>query len=137
MDAIFSALLLLFSLLTGSDTNSESVRQLAIAYINTAAGQTIIPQNPAYEGILPANSIASAIKKDPQPEAEPVRGIYVTAHSAGGARMESLLQLVDDTELNSMVIDIKDDNGYITYPTSTPSLLRQAPQRNISATSAP
>jgi hypothetical protein len=44
-----------------------------------------------------------------------VRGIYVTGWSAGGEKMQSLLKLVDDTELNAMVIDIKDDDGYITF----------------------
>ncbi|AST90604.1 putative glycoside hydrolase [Sutcliffiella cohnii] len=44
-----------------------------------------------------------------------VRGIYVTGHSAGGSRFESLLDLMDTTDLNAMVIDIKDDHGYLTY----------------------
>lgn len=44
-----------------------------------------------------------------------VRGIYVTGHSAGGDRFETLLDLVETTELNAMVIDIKDDHGYLTY----------------------
>ncbi|WP_096440614.1 putative glycoside hydrolase [Alteribacter populi] len=44
-----------------------------------------------------------------------VRGVYVTGHSAGGSRFENLLDLMDDTALNSMVIDIKDDHGYLTY----------------------
>ncbi len=44
-----------------------------------------------------------------------VRGIYVTAHSAGGARFDKLTNLIDHTDLNAMVIDIKDDNGYVTY----------------------
>ncbi|QXE02722.1 putative glycoside hydrolase [Terribacillus sp. DMT04] len=44
-----------------------------------------------------------------------VRGIYVTGPSAGGARFDSLVKLVDDTDLNAMVIDIKDDHGNITY----------------------
>ncbi|WP_096199052.1 putative glycoside hydrolase [Bacillus sp. FJAT-45350] len=44
-----------------------------------------------------------------------VRGIYVTGNSAGGQRFSSLLELLDTTELNSMVIDIKEDNGYLTY----------------------
>ncbi|MDE5412632.1 putative glycoside hydrolase [Alkalihalobacterium chitinilyticum] len=44
-----------------------------------------------------------------------VRGIYVTGNSAGGERMNSLLELIDSTELNAMVIDIKDDHGYLTY----------------------
>jgi len=44
-----------------------------------------------------------------------VRGIYVTGHSAGGSRFKELVQLVDRTELNAMVIDIKDDHGNLTY----------------------
>nr|WP_225435379.1 putative glycoside hydrolase [Bacillus aerolatus] len=44
-----------------------------------------------------------------------VRGIYVTGHSAGGARFEKLMKLMADTELNAMVIDIKDDGGKLTY----------------------
>lgn len=44
-----------------------------------------------------------------------VRGIYVTGHSAGGARFQSLLDLIDKTELNAMVIDVKDDFGNLTY----------------------
>ncbi|WP_100404848.1 putative glycoside hydrolase [Bacillus solitudinis] len=44
-----------------------------------------------------------------------VRGIYVTGNSAGGQRLSTLLELVNSTELNAMVIDIKEDNGYLTY----------------------
>lgn len=43
-----------------------------------------------------------------------VKGIYVTANSAGGERMSRLVDLLNSTELNSMVIDIKDDYGNIT-----------------------
>ncbi|WP_026699958.1 putative glycoside hydrolase [Salibacterium aidingense] len=44
-----------------------------------------------------------------------VRGIYVTGHSAGGSRFEKLLDLTNSTDLNSMVIDIKDDFGNLTF----------------------
>ncbi|MCM3616859.1 putative glycoside hydrolase [Sutcliffiella horikoshii] len=44
-----------------------------------------------------------------------VRGIYVTGHSAGGERFPRLLDLLNKTDLNAMVIDIKDDHGYLTY----------------------
>ena len=44
-----------------------------------------------------------------------VRGIYVNGHSAGGEKFEKLVDLLDNTELNAMVIDIKDDFGNITY----------------------
>lgn len=44
-----------------------------------------------------------------------VRGVYVTGHSAGGERFTYLTNLLDTTDLNAMVIDIKDDYGNITY----------------------
>jgi hypothetical protein len=123
MDIIISTLLLLYNLLTGSGEESSAAKQLAIAYLNSAAGQTIIqPDSTFAGGKNPGTTEAGQIKKDPQPDTPPIKGIYVTAHSAGGARMASLLKLLDDTDLNSMVIDIKDDNGYITYPTTTPEL---------------
>ncbi|WP_019004447.1 putative glycoside hydrolase [Cohnella laeviribosi] len=67
---------------------------------------------------------------DPQPDAPKIKGIYVTAHSAGGQRMASLLDLVDKTGLNAMVIDIKDDYGYITYKTDNPELLKLGTDQN-------
>ena len=44
-----------------------------------------------------------------------VRGIFVTGHSAGGARFDSLIDLLGTTDLNAMVIDVKEDFGYLTY----------------------
>ncbi|WP_396653156.1 putative glycoside hydrolase [Metabacillus idriensis] len=44
-----------------------------------------------------------------------IRGIYVTGHSAGGSKFEQLTKLMDTTDLNAMVIDVKDDYGNLTY----------------------
>ncbi|OAS84134.1 GTP-binding protein [Metabacillus litoralis] len=44
-----------------------------------------------------------------------VRGVYVTGHSAGGTTFEKLTSLVKSSDLNAMVIDIKDDYGNLTY----------------------
>lgn len=44
-----------------------------------------------------------------------VRGIFLTGNSAGGERFNSLVDLLDNTELNAMVIDVKEDVGYLTY----------------------
>ncbi|MGM0874617.1 MAG: putative glycoside hydrolase [Bacillota bacterium] len=44
-----------------------------------------------------------------------VRGVYVTGHSAGGATFEKLTSMIKNTDLNAMVIDIKDDFGNLTY----------------------
>ena len=44
-----------------------------------------------------------------------VRGIYVTGHTVGHSRFDTLLNMINTTELNSMVIDIKDDRGNLTF----------------------
>lgn len=50
-----------------------------------------------------------------------VRGIYVSAYAAGnGEAMERLISRIGETELNAVVIDFKDDNGYITAETDSP-----------------
>jgi hypothetical protein len=47
----------------------------------------------------------------------PVRakGILMTGYTAGGSRFSSLLRLIRDTELNTVVIDIKDERGEISW----------------------
>lgn len=54
-----------------------------------------------------------------------VRGIYVTGHSAGGARFSTLVDLMETTDLNAMVIDIKDDFGNLTYIPADDSPLKK------------
>lgn len=52
------------------------------------------------------------------PENPPVkvRAIYLTGHSIGYRdRYKRMLKLIEDTELNAMVIDIKDDKGKMSY----------------------
>lgn len=44
-----------------------------------------------------------------------VKGIYVTGPMAGSSSMEDLIRLIDETELNTVVIDVKNDEGNITY----------------------
>ena len=60
----------------------------------------------------------SAIQKNESFESNPkidVKGVYVTGHSARGERLQELYDLIDETELNAMVIDVKDDNGYLLF----------------------
>ncbi|OXM15121.1 GTP-binding protein [Paenibacillus herberti] len=47
---------------------------------------------------------------------EPVHGIYVSGYAAGSTKaMMRLRELARKTEINAMVIDIKDDYGLLTY----------------------
>ncbi|MEW9669123.1 putative glycoside hydrolase [Ammoniphilus sp. 3BR4] len=59
-----------------------------------------------------ADTVAENVRF-PYPDA--VRGVYVTGHSAGGSKFKELLELVNSSDLNAMVIDVKDDYGWITF----------------------
>ncbi len=51
---------------------------------------------------------------------EPVRGIYLSGWTVGGTkRWGQLLDVVDKTEINAMVIDVKED-GMMSYKTDIP-----------------
>jgi hypothetical protein len=55
------------------------------------------------------------------PRPEHVRGIYLNAWASGSRnRVNALLELAAQTEVNSFVIDIKDASGYISHPTDLP-----------------
>lgn len=43
------------------------------------------------------------------------RALYLTGHTISHSRYAELLKLIEDTELNAVVIDIKDDHGKMTY----------------------
>ena len=43
-----------------------------------------------------------------------VKGIYVTPDSASGEQFDELIKFINETELNALVIDVKDDSGNIT-----------------------
>ena len=53
-------------------------------------------------------------------KASPVkaRGLYLTGHSVGHPRYGDILEMVENTELNSLVIDAKDDHGLMSYSSS-------------------
>lgn len=54
-------------------------------------------------------------------EPREVRGIYLTGNSAGlESRFNRFVELMNTTELNAMVIDVKDDYGDISYTSSIP-----------------
>lgn len=52
-----------------------------------------------------------------------VKGIYVSAYVAGtGDMMDEIIEEIDKTELNAVVIDVKDDQGRITFAMDSPTV---------------
>jgi hypothetical protein len=54
---------------------------------------------------------------------EPVKGLYMTSWVAGTPSLrDNVIRLIHETELNTIVIDIKDDTGRISYEITDPEL---------------
>jgi len=56
-----------------------------------------------------------------KPEEREVKAIYLTAYSAGrSSKIDEMISLIDNTELNAVVIDIKDYSGKVLYNSKVP-----------------
>ena len=51
---------------------------------------------------------------------EVVRGLYVNRWAAIGTRLWQLIDVARRTEINALVIDVKDDRGYVLYRSGVP-----------------
>jgi len=50
-----------------------------------------------------------------------IKAVYITSWSAGTpSRIDYIVDLIDTTEINAVVIDIKDYSGYVVYNTDVP-----------------
>jgi hypothetical protein len=91
----------------GSGADSGSSGGVAAAAAAVASGQTDYTIEPLVD--LSAFRDLSYV---------PVKGLYMTGYSAGSATaVDRLVGLADRTEINAFVINVKDDDGYITYET--------------------
>src|SRR5205807_8322791 len=54
------------------------------------------------------------------PTPNPVRGLYVNRWAAIGDRMWQLIDVAKRTEVNALVIDVKDDRGLVLYHSHVP-----------------
>ncbi|MBI2874603.1 MAG: GTP-binding protein [Firmicutes bacterium] len=64
----------------------------------------------------------------------PIRGLYINGEMAGSEKFTRLLRLVETTELNTLVIDVKSDRGLTYQSESVPSgNLTRAPIKSLRA----
>lgn len=63
---------------------------------------------------------------------EIMRAVYLTGWSAGSSRMINyVIDLAKTTEMNAVVIDIKDFSGDVTYQTDVPEVAQYGAQRRV------
>ncbi|NLW57078.1 MAG: hypothetical protein GX050_10790 [Firmicutes bacterium] len=61
-----------------------------------------------------------AVPSERRAKAEGKFGIYVRSDFAAGRRLDEHLKFLKQNGLNSLVVDFKDDSGYVTYDTKVP-----------------
>ncbi len=70
-----------------------------------------------YRGDFVQSTISYSVHK----QIEEVKGIYVPAHKTKD--MNELIEIANTTEINSFIIDVKDDKGYLTFASDNPVLV--------------
>ena len=90
------------SVLDGTEVSGNGISE------NAGSPNAVSENDTSEEGLLP------------EEERVKVKGIYVTGAMAGTSGMDDLIALVDRTELNTMVIDVKNDDGRVVYEMDTP-----------------
>lgn len=91
-----------------NEVSKETTGENATEYQENITGEEKQQENPSGQE-------AAEPTADWKTSHEKVKGIYVTGPMAGSSGMDSLITLVDETELNAMVIDVKNDDGNITW----------------------
>lgn len=76
------------------------------------------------KGLEKATEVTIQVTTGPwKPQGAPVKvkGIYISAYVAGTkSMMDEIIRHIDETEINAVVIDVKDDNGRITFSMDAP-----------------
>lgn len=109
----------------GRERGKGPILGVLAAFVLLAAGGLLAPHLLRVKPPEPAPVVAAAVVPAPSPTPEPtptplptpgeVRGIYISGPVAGDPYMDKLLDLLDSTELNAVVIDVKNDEGQLTY----------------------
>ncbi|HHX63074.1 MAG TPA: putative glycoside hydrolase [Epulopiscium sp.] len=79
------------------------------------------------KGVMPLSGYMTAPETDYKLHREQVKvkGIYVSGNRAGSDKFDELIELCKRTEINAMVIDIKGDQGYLTFSVDN-NIIKQA-----------
>jgi len=111
MRHLFTALVILASFVACVSSETARVEQPA-----TEGGAGLADS--AAKRAASAESSAKPLPLVARPEV--VRGLYVNRWAALGDRMWQLIDVAKRTEVNALVIDVKDDRGFLLYRSNVP-----------------
>lgn len=91
--------------------------------VETVTGNSIDGEDPISDTETVTGNSLEDEKSGQDTQTVKVKGIYVTGPIAGTEKMDELITLVEETELNAMVIDVKNDEGFVTYKMESDTVL--------------
>ena len=122
--------------LFSTDKNISITPKIGAILGNIIANGSILDQTSS--GTISSGDIITSSDPDLPPQqqlANPpsvIKGIYVTGWTAGSpATMQSLINFIKSTELNAVVIDIKDYSGYVSYAMDVPDVVASGAEKQI------
>jgi hypothetical protein len=99
----------------------ESARSASVSSASGSASQDrALPANAAArnDSVTAVNVAPAPVSYVPRPDT--LRGLYVNRWAAIGDKMWELIAVAKRTEINALVIDIKDDRGLVLYKSRVP-----------------
>jgi hypothetical protein len=87
---------------------------------DSAAARSVAQTATVVAGSATAGDSAAAARVPLVPRPTPLRGLYVNRWAALGDRMWQLIEVAKTTEINALVIDVKDDRGLVLYRSRVP-----------------
>lgn len=122
----------IYLILTGCGTgNGKNTPVPSPAEPSVSPQPTEQPTSVTNPTVTPAPTKTETSSPKPEPT-EPgtkkevkVKGLYLTGWTAGNkGKMENFIRLADETEINAFVIDIKNDDGIVSYESEVSEVLK-------------
>ena len=85
---------------------------------NAQPGKQVVASAPAVSSQQATKPQSKAVVHVPTPDT--LRGLYVNRWAALGSKLKTLIDVAKKTEINALVIDVKDDRGFVLYPSDVP-----------------
>jgi hypothetical protein len=118
-------------------TSAAAANAESAAPGNTAPGNTASAQR-GTDTVTPKDTLQVAMTYVQRPDT--LRGLYVNRWAAIGNKMWELIGVARRTEVNALVIDVKDDRGFVLYRSGVPLAIaigadtnRPMPSRRMTA----
>lgn len=103
-----------------------------ISELSQTASEQIVLENTGKEEEKPKTNLDLSPQKPLENPPEVIKAVYATGWTAGGVQgLERMINLIKSTELNAIIIDIKDYSGELSYRTEIPEVEEYSKDRDL------